>query len=1032
MNMNDVENPAVVGRGRLPGRSSFFAYPDEATALTFDRAASPWFASLNGVWKFHYAATVAEAPAHDADAAGWADLPVPSCWQMHGYGIPHYTNIQYPFPLDPPRVPTENPTGSYRREFDIAKDWGGRRIYLRFEGVDSAFHVWVNGREAGFSKGSRLPAEFDISGLVKPGRNTLAVRVMQWSDGSYLEDQDMWWLSGIFRDVYLLARPAPHLADIVVHAPAEGPAWVETDVAGASENVSVELRLLHEGGAPCSGAPPVTGPAGRLALPEVGARKLWTAETPTLYTLLVTLKDAKGAVLEVVPLRLGFRTVEVKGDRFLVNGVAVKLRGVNRHEMHPDLGRAIPVEAMVEDLLLMKRHNINAIRTSHYPDDPRFYDLCDRYGMYVMDECDLETHGFSDGRRNWAGNPLNDPAWETACVDRMERMIRRDRNHPCIVLWSLGNESDMGCVHHAMAARTRALDPTRPLHYEGDWDLEVADVFSQMYTHLDHVRIIGQGTDEEIRVALGHQGSGYAAKPFVLCEYAHAMGNGPGGLLEYVEAFHQSDRLMGGFVWEWCDHGIRRKTADGRTYFAYGGDFGDQPNDGNFVCDGLVFPDRRPSPGLIEYKKVIEPVKVEAVDAAAGRFRLINRYDFIGLDHLKVEWTVENAAGAVIERGEAAPPKVAGRGTAELSIPFETSGLLTIRFLLAEDTIWAARGHEVAWAQFELVPPKPPAVLVPARVSSMQESATMMAVQGVDFLLTFDKVRAVIAGWQRGGKPVLRTGPRLNFWRAPTDNDRLAWGANETEHAWRKGGLPWLQHRTEDVRVERRGDDAVTIIAHTRIAPPVHRHGFACEYVYTIGGNGEVDLAVTVTPKGTLPGTLPRVGLQFTLAPGLDRVRWSGRGPGEAYNDTKQAQRLGWWRATVDDLYTPYIFPQENGNRTDVRWVEFCDAQGFGFRAAGLPNFSAHRYLPEDFDAARHTSELVPRDFITVHLDHAHQGIGSASCGHSPWPKYRLLPGVFRFAVRLTPLTGCIEDADSVACMGLPMQNSRFSGSGSS
>jgi beta-galactosidase/evolved beta-galactosidase subunit alpha len=475
----------------LPGRAYFFAYPDEATALKFDRAAAPGFKLLNGKWQFNFAPTVAEAGTGE-----WRELPVPSNWQMHGYGRPHYTNFQSPFPLDPPRVPTENPTGSYRREFEIGNEWNGKKIFLRFEGVDSAFHVWVNGREVGFSKGSRLPAEFDVTVFVRPGKNTLDVRVIQWSDGTYLEDQDMWWLSGIFRDVYLLARPATHISDIRVHAPASGELEVHTELAGPKEGFTVEHKLLN----------------------DTGSRRLWSAEDPFLYTLLVTLKDPQGCVVEVVPQRVGFRTVEIKGDRFLVNGVAVKLKGVNRHEMHTDLGRAVPVEAMIEDLVLMKQHNINAIRTSHYPDDPRFLDLCDEFGFYVIDECDLETHGFCFNK-DWAGNPLNDPRWEAACVDRMERMIARDRNHPCIVMWSLGNECDFGCNHYAMAARARAMDTSRPIHYEGDREAKVADVLSQMYTHLDKVIEIGQQT----------------GKPFVLCEYAHAMGNGPGGLTEYWE-----------------------------------------------------------------------------------------------------------------------------------------------------------------------------------------------------------------------------------------------------------------------------------------------------------------------------------------------------------------------------------------------------------------------------------------------------------------------------------------------------------------
>ncbi|MCG3148761.1 MAG: Evolved beta-galactosidase subunit alpha [Verrucomicrobiae bacterium] len=964
--MHNWENPAIIGRGRLAGRAHFFPYPTEKLARQFDRSASPWFKLLNGTWQFSYAPTPAEA-----NATQWNELPVPSCWQMHGYGKPHYTNVQYPFPVDPPRVPTENPTGTYSREFGIDAEWTGKRIFLRFEGVDSAFYVWVNGREAGFSKGSRLPAEFDITDYVRPGTNSLVVRVYQWSDGTYLEDQDMWWLSGIFRDVYLLARPTTYIADLRIHAPATGKLEVETTLDGPTHGFKVETILLD-----CPGQP-----------------RLWSAEDPQLYTVLVTLKDPLGHIVEVIPQRVGFRTVEIKGDKFLINGVAVKLKGVNRHEMHTDLGRAVPLEAMHEDLRLMKQHNINAIRTSHYPNDPRFYDLCDQYGFYVIDECDLETHGFCL-LKDWVGNPTEDPQWEAACVDRMERMIARDRNHPCIVMWSLGNESNFGCNHLAMAARARQLDPSRPLHYEGDYSLKTADVYSRMYPPVQDVITIGRDTEEEILAKLKLPGTGYAGKPFVLCEYAHAMGNGPGGLTEYWDAIYQYDRLMGAFVWEWCDHGIRQRTADGREYFAYGGDFGDEPNDGNFVCDGLVFPDRRPSPGLLELKKVIEPVKVEKI---GSRCRIHNRYDFINLDHLELNWNI-TVDGQITQAGTGAMPVVPPHESREFELLYDPpagNAFLNLSFTLAGDTLWARRGHEVAWAQFELSTAGGsgvPAATGP--VIKLTDSPTTVELSNSFLAFSFDKVRAVITNWNS----LLHTGPRLNFWRATTDNDRASWGVDQDATRWRKAGLQWLQHRTDRVEVEHTGN-VVTIKARVRIAPPVFNHGFHCEYTYTITGNGAVHIEVHGVPYGELPATIPRIGLQLTL-PGTDAtVRWFGRGPGEGYRDTKQAQRFGWWTATLDELYTPYIFPQENGNRTDVRWVEFP-----GFRVTGVENFSAHRFTTMDLEKARHTTDLVPLDFITVNLDHAHHGIGSASCGPGPWEQHRLKPTEFRFTVRLQPV----------------------------
>ena len=1018
----DWENPALPSRNRLAPRAYFTPYPDETTARTFDRTASPWFKLLNGNWKFHWAPTPAEAPAAFDQTADWADLPVPSCWQMHGYGRPHYTNVQFPFPVDPPYVPTENPTGTYVRDFFIGDDWNGRQIRLRFEGVDSAFHVWINGKPVGFSKGSRLPSEFDITARVRPGQNQIAVRVVQWSDGSYMEDQDMWWLSGIFRDVCLIAMPATQIADIHVHAPADGKLDLQVKLAGPTDGYRLEARLLDATGNLIA----KTNRAVQSEIENLKSRiqdpRLWSAENPYLYTLLVTLKDAAGNVIEVVPQRIGFRTVEIQGDRFLVNGVAIKLKGVNRHETHPDLGRVILLEAMVKDLLLMKQHNINAIRTSHYPNDPRFYDLCDYYGFYVIDECDLETHGFFRPDNWFPSNPTMDARWETACVDRMERMVQRDKNHPSIILWSLGNEAGFGPNHIAMATRARQIDSSRPIHYEGDYDLKTADVFSQMYTHLDGVITIGRGNEEEIKTKLNQKGSGYGSKPFVLCEYAHAMGNGPGGLLEYWDAIYSSDRLMGGFIWEWADHGLRaRWDADGKTasvaplnaqhsthntFIAYGGDFGDVPNDGNFVCDGLIFPDRIPSPGLIEYKKIIEPVKVEKV---GDQFRITNRYDFINLDHIQLSWSV-TVAGTVIQSGTAKIPSIPGRKSKLVSIPFalpSADAYLNLSFTLAAATIWANRGHEIAWAQFALSATASscrsaiPGATGPAL--QLTDSGNIATITGPDFVVNFDKIRAVLTGWQHEGVGLLKTGPRLNLWRATTDNDRAGWGVQQYAKAWRETKLDLLQHRTVGVTAEQLDATTVRIIAQTRIAPPVLTIGFDCDYTYTITGDGQIAIDVHGIPSEGMPATLPRLGIQLALPAAFDQVQWFGRGPGEAYRDTKQAQRFGLWRATVNELFTHYVYPQENGNRTDVDWVRFADRNGRGICFAGLPNFSAHWFTTMDLENAKHTTDLVKRDFITVSLDHEHNGIGTGSCGPGPWEQYRLKPAEFRFSARLRP-----------------------------
>jgi beta-galactosidase/evolved beta-galactosidase subunit alpha len=955
--MNDWENHLLPHRNRLPARACLL--PDDAV-------------SLNGVWKFHYAASPAEAPGPDADASGWAELPVPSCWQMHGYGRPHYTNHQYPFPVDPPRVLSENPTGSYRRSFHVPAEWSGRRVILRFEGVDSFFVLWVNGVEIGMSKGSRLPAEFDITAVVRPGQNDLAVRVCQWSDGSYIEDQDMWWFSGIFRDVTLLGLPAAHIWDVAVQAGMDGKWSAHVNTVGEGR---ITARLLAADGKT------VARRSGKNIGGQLANPRLWSAEDPYLYTLVLTFAG------QTVRVPVGFRTVAIKGRMFYVNGVAVKLKGVNRHEHHPDLGRTMPVSVMIADILLMKRHNVNAVRTSHYPDDPRWYELCDQYGLYLIDECDLETHGFHFLK--WQNNPPAVPEWEAAFVDRMDRMVRRDRNHPSVIIWSLGNEAHYGANHAAMARHARQLDSTRPIHYEGDYNLRCTDIYSRMYCKLEDCRKILAGK-ETLKHWLGADitPEQYGQAPFVLCEYAHAMGNGPGGLKEYWDLIYAHDEFMGAFVWEWIDHGIRKRDAAGREFFAYGGDFGDEPHDGNFVCDGLVFPDRQPSPGLLELKKVTEPVKVER---EGDQFRITNRYDFIGLDHLLAGWTVTDA-GQVVASGTFKLPAIPARKSKLVTIPFTGNGdYLTLQFTLATDNVWGQRGHEVAWAQFAL-PTKP--ALRSIVTGPVQVEAT--TVTGHEFALSFDPHRGVIIDWQWRGQKLLQAGPRLNLWRATTDNDR---GWHGGAKAWNENLLHLLQHRLDSF--EMTSDGAVV---RTRIAPPVRGFGIRCEYRYTVAGNGELQIAVHGVPDGEWPCPWPRIGLAMTLPLAYRQVEWLGRGPGESYRDTKQAQRFGRWQADVDELFTNYVLPQENGNRTDVSWVSFTNLAGLGFRARGVPNFSAHRFTPQDLEAARHTNELTPRNEVIVHLDWQHHGIGTASCGPGPWPEHEFNAQEFRFAVTLQPV----------------------------
>lgn len=1009
----DWQNLKVLERNRLPARASFVPYGAEESALSYDRGSSDRFMLLNGEWAFHYAGRPEEVPASfympEFDDSGWDRLVVPSHWQLHGYGAPHYTDLYYPFPVSPPEVPADNPTGTYRRTFTLPEGWLSRNVFLQFQGVDSAFHVWVNGSYVGYSQGSRLPSEFAIAPFVREGENVLAVQVYQWSDGSYLEDQDMWWLSGIFRDVVLVAQPKTYIKDFAIVADLDadggctGLLHVRVELVKErtmTGNVMLEWRLTdgEQGTEAASGVCPVESWSEDGGAAEVHFRaqlsdvRPWTAETPALYDLLLTLKTADGDTLEVVPTRIGFRRVEVRGGRLLVNGKSIRLRGVNRHDHHPERGRAVTVETLEQDIILMKRHNINAVRTAHYPNDPRFYDLCDRYGLYVMDETDLEMHGFE--LVGDADRLSNDPAWEEAYVERMRRMVERDKNHPSILFWSLGNESGFGCNHEAMAAWCRSADPTRLIHYEGDREAKVCDVFSTMYSTVEKMIGFGQRENEE--------------KPHVLCEYAHAMGNGPGGLLEYEEAFRTYPRLAGGFVWEWIDHGLSRKTADGRTYYAYGGDYGDEPNNGNFVIDGLITPDRTPSPGLLEYKKIIEPVTVEAFDAGQGTVTIRNRYDFLNLSHLQLVWTVLTD-GVLLASGSAPLPDVPPDGTASLTLPLQKPARLLpgaeyrleLRFVLASDTSWAPHGHEVAWAQLELpgwaAGPSALPAAAPSHPLLAEERAGELVLRGADFALRFDLLRGDIRSWTGAGRPLLRRSPALTLWRPPIDNDMYVVAD------WRKACLHLARDDARSFAWERLDSGTVRCTRRIRTAPPVYDWGYESVWTYTVHGSGLVELRVQGTPYGKPPEMLPRIGLRMELPGDYDRVVWYGRGPGESYPDSKQAARFGRYDCSVDGLAFPYVYPQENGNRSDVRWAAFLSGSGSGLLAAGMPqfDFGTHWHTPEDIEQAKHTTDLVKRDFITVHLDYRHNGLGSASCGQGQLPPYRLEPHEFTFEVRL-------------------------------
>ncbi|WP_419999741.1 glycoside hydrolase family 2 TIM barrel-domain containing protein [Streptomyces boninensis] len=944
------------GTGALPPR----AWSPGSDAARLD---------LGGVWAFRLspeAAGTGEAFLRDDfDAEGWYRIRVPGHWVLQGhgsYGSPAYANVRYPFPVDPPRVPTENPTGDHRHVFDLPDDWpAAGDAVLRFDGVESCARVWLNGEELGVFQGSRLQHEFAVGALLRPRGNVLAVRVHQWSAGSYLEDQDMWWLPGIFREVTLLHRPADAVRDFEVRADYE-------HATGTGV-----LRVDCE-------------PGGRISVPELGIEAAtaetvrvpvepWTAETPRLYDAVL----ATGG--ERVALRVGFRTVAVEDGVLKVNGRRILFRGVNRHEFHPETGRTLDTETMRRDLLLMKQHNINAVRTSHCPPHPAFLDLCDELGLWVIDECDLETHGFEEV--GWRRNPVDDDRWTPALLDRAERMVERDKNHASVVMWSLGNECGKGRGLAAMAAWIRERDPSRPIHYEGDWSCADVDVYSRMYPEHAEVEAIGQR--KEAPLDDPELDARRRAMPFIMCEYAHAMGNGPGGLLEYQQLFETYERCQGGFVWEWIDHGF----ADSRYGFAYGGDFGEELHDGNFVCDGLLFPDRTPSPGLLEFKKVIEPVRIAPEGAGV---RITNLHDFAGLGHLTFE--VDGGDGETLKVPELAPGE-----SALVPLPEAAAGLRTVRAVLAEDAGWGERGHVVAWGQVPVESSPATAVSEPA-ATAVRDGDRITLGPG-----QFDARTGALL--QLGDLPIV-SAPRLDVWRAPTDNDEgPVWmPATTAAGQWRQLGLDRVQHRVDAVVA-----DGPELTVRTRVAPAARDAGLQVTYRWSASA-AELRLEVDVEPDGTWPCSLPRLGIRLGIPAAYGHASWYGGGPGEAYPDTRAAAMTGRWESTVDDLQTPYVRPQENGARIDVREAELrAGAEteaggGHGLRIKGTPSFwfTARRWTSEQLDAADHRTDLTPGDTVWINLDHRQHGMGSRSCGPGVLPQYELTPEPARFSFAFSPL----------------------------
>ncbi|MDX3094963.1 glycoside hydrolase family 2 TIM barrel-domain containing protein [Streptomyces sp. ME19-03-3] len=963
--------------------------------------------SLNGQWRFRLSPTATAAEdfaAEGFDDDAWDGIPVPSHWVLQGdgaYGRPAYTNIQYPFPIDPPHVPDENPTGDYRRHFDLPARWReAERVVLRFDGVESLFKVWVNGDEIGSASGSRLAHEFDVTSSVRAGDNVLAVRVHQWSAASYLEDQDQWWLPGIFRDVTLIARPAGGIEDVWLRTGFEdGRGRIDPEVTAEAAAFPVTLRI------PELGVERVWGSAAQVAPFEVDGVEPWSAEVPRLYEVTVA------SAAETVTVRTGFRTVEIRGDRFLVNGRRVVFHGMNRHETHPERGRVFDEEHAREDLALMKRFNVNAIRTSHYPPHPRLLDLADELGFWVVLECDLETHGFD--RTGWAGNPSDDPAWREAYLDRVRRTVERDKNHPGVVLWSLGNEAGTGANLAAMAAWVHARDAGRPVHYEGDHTGAYTDVYSRMYASVPETEQIG--TDGSRAPLLGctpSQGAHQRTKPFLLCEYAHAMGNGPGALDQYEALVHRYPRLHGGFVWEWRDHGILATAPDGTPYYAYGGDFGEVVHDGNFVMDGMVLSDGVPTPGLHEFKAVVQPIRFTFEDAedaeGGGTVEIGNLRHSADTRDLRFRWRVEHD-GAPVDSGELEVPVIAAGGSVRVPLPRievsrDAETWLTLDAVLAAGTAWADEGHLVATAQLDRSARRAvPAVRLPAGWRPSDGTAALGVAEFAGGSLVRLAGRAL-------------SGPWLELFRAPTDNDEGTSGAPEESDAhvpgvshaelWRRDGLDRLTTRV--VSVETAADALRTV---TRVSAAHSASSVTMETVWSLR-DGELELRVEIEPSDGWTTVWPRIGIRFDLPDGgapVDGAEWFGLGPHESYPDSLRAARAGRFSAGVDALRVDYARPQETGHRSRMRWLELTSG-GAGvlrFEAVPdvrgrLPGFTLSRHTPQQTARAAHPFELPESATSHLFVDAAQHGLGSRACGPDVWPEFALRPQARTIRLRVS------------------------------
>lgn len=1017
----EIEDPEVFAINKEPAHATLMPYADLGEALAANRHESSFCRSLNGMWKFHWVSWPQARPVDfykpAYDVSGWDEISVPSNWQLLGYGTPYYRNLGYTFKRDFPKVMStppknftayeeRNPVGSYRRDFDVPADWNGRQVFIAFDGVDAGFFLWVNGHKVGYSENSRNVAEFDITKYINPGRNMVAVEVYRYTTGSYVEDQDMWRLSGIFRNVTIWSAPVTHIRDFFIKTNLDDNYINATmDVTAKIKNygskpakASKLLVTVYDGERVVASYSPVNGVPAlkpgeevpvRLSFPVENPEK-WTAETPKLYTTVLTLQRGKN-VIEILSARTGFREVEIKGRVFLANGVPIKLKGVNRHENWPDVGHAVTREQMIRDLELIKQGNCNHVRTSHYSDDPLWYELCDEWGVWLVAEANVECHGNS-------GKFDEEPRMKAAIIDRNVANTENFKNHPSVIIWSLGNENGRGGLNfRAAMAAIKEIDGTRPVHYEGFGIGRVnpADIDSRMYTNIPQVETIAL-TDTAY------------TKPFYMCEYAHAMFNSMGAIGEYNDVFDKYESILGGAIWEWQDQGIWNRRDPDRVILAFGGGFGEFPNDKYFIHKGVVASDRSLKPHYPEMKKAYQWIGITEEDLAAGTIKIKNKYQFISLKDFDASWTLSEN-GTLIGSGKFTSPDLKPGKETSLRIPFEISDpkpgaeyFLRISFKLSKDEIWAAKGYEIASHQF-LLPVKSPvaAEAKPAGPVTMTQDEKAITLSGRGFSLVFDKESGTFSTMGKNGVNILLPdgGPRLHLWRAPHRNDDMY-----ADRAWTNAGIKELTWTVKEISSARTSPSDVTI--SVKLAGE-GKNGFTVDHdvVYTISGNGVIKAENSVSSSNpTL--VAGRIGVRMFLDKQYDQVEYFGRGPMENYSDRKRGFDVGIYKATVRELMTPYEKPMDAGNHEDVRWVKVMNTSGRGITAeyvSSLLQFTALPYSDEQMDKVEYRIDLPESNATVLCISHLTLGVGSGSCGPRPQPQYmvNLAPVTFSYSLNL-------------------------------